>query len=64
MPSAFIHVVHCGEHDERARGQPKQTGKDVGMKAVAVDQVGLKLADERAPSFETNEHTALAICAH
>jgi hypothetical protein len=40
-----------------ARGQPKQARKNVGVKAVAVDQIGPELAKKCAPALETGLST-------
>ncbi len=55
IPSPLVHVVHGGEDDKFRTRQTKEPGKDVGVKAMTVDQIRLKLAQECAPSLETLE---------
>ena len=54
--AALIDVMHSGEHDERRTRHPKQPSENVGVKAVAVYQVGAKLAQKCTPANESPEH--------
>jgi len=52
--STFVHIVHRGENSRRWHEEPEQPRQSVCMKAVAVNQVRLKLAKEAPRPYNTH----------